>query len=225
MVFRPSRSVWSDTACVSFGDVCRFAPSALVRVVVSDRATSQTPLIGFVKDAPPSTSPWESTPGRAVARPSVRCVPSRALVPSLSFCPTSTVYSTHGFAGLLHPAVDPGVRRVSIPAGPTRTLSATVAELSSTAHALRSFSLACSTGPCRHVPCLLTVGSNRSSVGNLAIAAFAGPPSVSRLCSTDEAVANAPPLPVECCPLLPWASRSVVCPARPGARGSYGLSL
>lgn len=73
-------------------------------------------------------------------------MPSRALVPSLSFHPTPTVYSTHGFAGLLHPADDPGVRRVSISAGVgcLKIPRATVAELSSTAHALRSFSLASS---------------------------------------------------------------------------------
>jgi len=78
-------------------------------------------------------------------------VPSRALVPPLSFHPTPAAYSTHGFAGLLHPAADHWVRRVSIPAGPAQALSATVAELSSTARALRSFSLACSYGgmsPC-----------------------------------------------------------------------------
>ena len=34
-------------------------------------------------------------------------------VPSLSFLPTSTVYSTRCLAGLLHPAADPGVRLVS----------------------------------------------------------------------------------------------------------------
>jgi len=64
-----------------------------------------------------------------------------------------------------------------------------------------------------------------SSSRRLSTSAFPGPPSVSRLCTTGEAVANAPPLPVECCPLLPWASRSVVCPARPVTRGSYGLPL
>jgi hypothetical protein len=93
--------------------VCVF----LVRKTVSRLATSQTPLIGFVKDSPPSTSLWESTPERAVARSSVRCVPSRALVPSLSFHPTPTVYSSHSFVGLLHPTANPGVRRVSISAG------------------------------------------------------------------------------------------------------------
>lgn len=93
--------------------VCVF----LVRRAVSGLATSQTPLIGFVKDSPPSTSLRESTPERAVARSSVRCVPSRALVPSLSFHPTPTVYSSHSFVGLLHPTADPGVRRVLISAG------------------------------------------------------------------------------------------------------------
>lgn len=36
---------------------------------------------------------------------------------------------------------------------------------------------------------------------------------------------NAPPLPVECCTLLPWASRSVVCLVRPVAHRSYGLTV
>jgi len=49
--------------------------------------------------------------------------------------------------------------------------------------------------------------------------------STSGPCSTCEAVANAPPLPVECCPLLPWASRSRVCLVRPVARQSYGHSI
>jgi len=48
-------------------------------------------------------------------------------------------------------------------------------------------------------------------------------PSISRSSSTGEAGANAPPLPVECCPLLPWASRFGVCPARPVARGATGI--
>ena len=39
------------------------------------------------------------------------------------------------------------------------------------------------------------------------------------------AAANAPPLPVECCSLLPWASRSGVCLVRPAARQSYGLTI
>jgi hypothetical protein len=122
-----------DTSQVSFGPTCDFLVSHgecllrrhvpvravcvfFVRRAVSDIATSQTPLIGFVKDSPPSTSLWESTPERAVARSSVRCVPSRALVPSLSFHPTPTVYSTHSFVGLLHPTANPGVRRVLISA-------------------------------------------------------------------------------------------------------------
>jgi len=46
--------------------------------------------------------------------------------------------------------------------------------------------------------------------------------STSGLCSTCEAAANAPPLPVECCSLLPWASRSRVCLVRPVTRQSYG---
>jgi len=43
--------------------------------------------------------------------------------------------------------------------------------------------------------------------------------------SVCEAAANAPPLPVECCPLLPWASRSSVCLVRPVTRQSYGRTM
>jgi len=78
------------------------------------RARREPPLMGFIKDSLPSTSPQESTPGRAVALPSMRCMPSTALVPSLSFHPTPTVFSSCGFVGLLHPTADHGVRRVSI---------------------------------------------------------------------------------------------------------------
>jgi hypothetical protein len=183
--------------------------------------------MGFVKDAPPSTSPWEFTPGRAVARPSVRHMPSGPLVPSLSFHPTPTVYSSQGFAGLLHPAADPGVRCVSIlacttpslPIGRTRRSG-----ISPTARALRSFSLASSSDasprPRALPPSLsryvlsLSCDSDRLYLGR----------STSGLCSTCEAAANAPPLPVECCPLLPWASRSRVCLVRPVTRQSYGLT-
>jgi len=40
-------------------------------------------------------------------------LPHPELVPSSSFFPTSTAYSAHGFAGLLHPAASHGVRPVS----------------------------------------------------------------------------------------------------------------
>jgi hypothetical protein len=117
-------------------------PAASIRPcrapAVSSRRLSRTPLLGFVKDAPPSTSPGESTPGPAVARPSAHRMPSAAHVPPVSFHPTPAVSSSHGFAGLLHPAADHGVRRVSI----TRVQQAVRdgCAISSTAHALRSLS-------------------------------------------------------------------------------------
>jgi len=109
-----------DSTRASFGDTCRFDPFALSAGPFPVLPRSRTPLMGFIKDSHPPTSPRESTPGRAVARPSVPCVPSSALVPSLSFHPTPTVYSSRGFAGLLHPAADHWVRRVSIHACTTQ---------------------------------------------------------------------------------------------------------
>lgn len=53
-------------------------------------------------------------PGRAVARPSAHRMPSDPHVPSLSFHPTPTVFSSRCSAGLLHPAADHGVRRVLV---------------------------------------------------------------------------------------------------------------
>jgi len=60
---------------------------------------------------------------------------------------------------------------------------------------------------CHHDPCLLAVGPESPTAGT-EIPRRPTPSAASRLCSTDEAVANALPLPAECCPLLPWASRS-----------------
>jgi hypothetical protein len=133
----------------------RLVPVRAVRMVGSPRepAFHRTPLMGFVKDAPPPTSQDESTPERAVARSSVRCVPSRALVPSLPFHPTPTVSSSSCLAGLLHPAASHGVRRVSMFAGETRGPTRRMRIISSTAHTLRSFSLTCSrTASSRPVP-------------------------------------------------------------------------
>jgi len=96
-------------------------------------AFHRTPLMGFVKDSPPPTSQGESTPERTVARSSVRCVPSRALVPSLPFHPTPTVFSSPCLAGLLHPAASHGVRRVSMFAGGTRGPTRRMRCISSTA--------------------------------------------------------------------------------------------
>jgi hypothetical protein len=184
--------------------------------------------MGFVKDGPSiDITSGVHDPGRAVARPSVSRMPSGSHVPSLSFHPTPTVYSSQGFAGLLHPAADPGVRCVSVlacttppfPMGRTRRSGT-----SPTAHALRSFSLANSSdaSPRPHAlpplfstrPPLPPCGGHEVHVGHSTSGPF----------STCEAAANAPPLPVECCPLLPWASRSSVCLVRPVTRQSYGLT-
>jgi len=63
----------------------------------------------------------------------VNSLPGCSLVPSLSFHPTPTVCSSSGFTGLLHPAANHGVRRVSMSSCPTRMSSATVEDLSPTA--------------------------------------------------------------------------------------------
>jgi len=150
-------------------------------------------------------------------------MPSDALVPSLSFHPTPTVYSSRGFAGLLHPAADHGVRCVSIHACTTRGRTRR-SGISPTARALRSFSLASSSDASPRpdaLPPLLSKYVLRLSCDIRSL--YLDRPT-SGPCSTCEAAANAPPLPVECCPLLPWASRSRVCLVRPVTRQSYGLT-
>jgi len=47
-------------------------------------------------------------------------------VPSSWFCATSMVSSASGVAGLLHPAADPGVRRVSVPFAPVKPVRSTL---------------------------------------------------------------------------------------------------
>lgn len=81
--------------------------------------------------------PQESTPG---CPGPTRCHPYE-LVPSMPFFPTTTVCSSHGIAGLSHPASDHGVRLVS---SRPPTLPPNFRP-SSQAHflALRSFSLRC----------------------------------------------------------------------------------
>lgn len=149
-------------------------------------------------------------------------MPSWPHVPSLSFHPTPTVSSPPDFAGLLHPAIDPGVRRVSIltcgraEARPRDWCEALLIGACPSKRFPRPQRVAC-----HHAPCLLAVGTPVVSC-ILANALDPPTPSTSRLCSTNEAVANAPPLPVECCSLLPWASRLGVCPAPPVAVGATG---
>lgn len=81
---------------------------------------------GFSKTAPPSGSVGVHSRGLAPA--SARSLPSAVLVPPSPFLPASTVFSTNGIAGLLRPASDHGVHRVSahrrrMPASSPRFLS------------------------------------------------------------------------------------------------------
>jgi len=102
--------------------------------------------------------------------------------------------------------------------------SATVEDLSPTAHALRSFSLANSQHASPHLlPSRRCCGEPTArSLARVHVASsVARPQGLSPLAKP---LQNAPPLPVECCPLLPWASRSVVCIVRPVAHRSYGLA-
>jgi hypothetical protein len=123
----------------------------------------------------------------------------------------------------LHPAADHGVRCVSIHACTTRGRTRRCG-ISPTARALRSFSLASSSDASprhRALPSLLSRYVLRPPCGGHRLyldCPTSGP------YSTCEAAANAPPLPVECRPLLPWASRSRVCLVRPVTRQSYGLT-
>jgi len=70
------------------------------------------PPMRFVASSPPSTSRPASAPGEL--SPAIGAgVPPPARVPPSWFRTTSTVSSAETVAGLLHPAADPGVRRVS----------------------------------------------------------------------------------------------------------------
>jgi hypothetical protein len=83
---------------------------------------SDLPLLGFVVVAaslrshpvpPPPTSPSGVHSPRLAAGSASRVPPSPLVPPSWSLT-TSTVCSSGGLAGLLHPAAGPGVRRVSV---------------------------------------------------------------------------------------------------------------
>jgi hypothetical protein len=199
--------------------------SALAFIVAVSSAASDVSSTHGVRQRCPSIDITLGVhdPGRAVARPSVSRMPSGSHVPSMSFHPTPTVYSSRGFAGLLHPAADHGVRCVSIHACTTRGRTRR-SGISPTARALRSFSLASSSDASPRpdaLPPLLSKYVLRLSCDIRSL--YLDHPT-SGPCSTCEAAANAPPLPVECCPLLPWASRSRVCLVRPVTRQSYGLT-
>lgn len=96
---------------------------------------------------------------------------------------------------------------------------------SSTAPTLRSLSPAKSRDasprplPSRRCSYKTTAATFSRRCGHHPSRSTSGPFSICR------AAANAPPLPVECCSLLPWASRSGVCLVRPAARQSYGLTI
>jgi hypothetical protein len=137
----------------------------------------RTPLMGLSNIAPPST--W--APG--VLSRCFRCseelppcvfpkesawrrgatfgpgLPRPEHVPSLPFFPTSTVCSTWHFAGLLHPAADPGVRHVSSRSSRAAGLtspSAEAGEGTGLRDAVRSHPRVL---PCRFLPLTLPVGS------------------------------------------------------------------
>ena len=75
---------------------------------------SEHPLLWFSKDRPSTdihtSRPVQSPPERGFLG---LMLPSIRHLPSLSFLPTSTVYSANCSAGLLHPAASHGVRAVS----------------------------------------------------------------------------------------------------------------
>jgi hypothetical protein len=79
---------------------------------------ARTPLLGLSKDRPSidmsTARPLSAEVPRKRVSPAIGPgLPLPELVPSLPFLPTSTVYSAHCLAGLLHPAADHGVRHVS----------------------------------------------------------------------------------------------------------------
>jgi hypothetical protein len=82
-------------------------------LLLSTGLVAQAPSIGLSKElAPPSTSSLESSPAHLAVRFGLE-LPHSRLGPPSWFLPTLTVSSSMDFAGLLHPAADPGVHRVS----------------------------------------------------------------------------------------------------------------
>ena len=78
---------------------------------------SRLPLLGLSKDAPPPSKLCESSPSCLLPKEPAAfgpTLPSARHLPSLSFFPTPTVYSSLSPAGLLHPATGHGVRVVSL---------------------------------------------------------------------------------------------------------------
>lgn len=98
------------------------------------------------KIAPPSTSSMESSPTRLAARFG-QVLPRTSLGPSSRFLTTSTGSSSMDFAGLLHPAADPGIHRVS--AALVTRLAARSIGLPLRCHTLQSLPLPSSLAPRR----------------------------------------------------------------------------
>jgi hypothetical protein len=91
-------------------------------------------------------------------------LPSLERGPSLSFFPTSTVYSTQRFAGLLHPAADHGVRTV-LSLSPTTIARCPTRQTLSRTPSLRSFSLG-------FWPCTVTQAFLPSSPEHVPLSSF-----------------------------------------------------
>jgi hypothetical protein len=70
---------------------------------------------GFQKTAPPSFASLKSHAPHALPPASSRCLPAPCVAPPSWSLTTSTGSSFRALAGLLHPAPDPGVHRVSAP--------------------------------------------------------------------------------------------------------------
>jgi len=110
----------SCLACARIGPrsappaACQHLPLSETLFAAARLRTSQAPSIGFLKDLPSIGIP-AGVHSRGLAPASARSPPGTVLVPSSPFLPASTASSSIRFAGLLRPASDPGVHRVSMP--------------------------------------------------------------------------------------------------------------
>lgn len=110
----------SCLACARIGPksappaACQHLPLSETLFAAARLRTSQAPSIGFLKDLPSIGIP-AGVHSRELAPASARSPPGIVLVPSSPFLPASTASSSIRFAGLLRPASDPGVHRVSVP--------------------------------------------------------------------------------------------------------------
>jgi len=104
----------------SFAGSCTPEPPLIVRRRSRQAPARRSPVsdssLGVVQRSPLHRNRRRaSTPRSPEGSPLARGCHTSKLVPSLSFLPTSTVYSAHHPAGLLHPASGRGVRCVSSP--------------------------------------------------------------------------------------------------------------